>query len=1494
MGGLVVSGVEPIVGDLHTTSLVIDWSSDMKPDPSHDSREVHQPISYGQRGLWVLDQSIGTSRAYNMSTAVRMKGHLDFSVFRMALSAVVAKHKSLRSSFVTVDGTPRQLFHEPETVDIRVVDIADLASDQQATRLAEEARSEADAPFVLAQPPLFRFKLVRIGLNDQVFFYTLHHIIYDASSHGVFSRDLSAFYSKFLAGDRSYSEDVIILKSRPSDDSQFIDAGDRRLAYWRKALRDVPERLILPSKPLSGFREMELERPAGTYRVTLDHGKMRTLKQFCRCQGVTQFMALLSALYILLARYTGQEDIVVGAHLSGRSHPALESSIGLSTNLVLCRQVFQETLTVREFLAKVRQTALEAVTNQLPLELLIERSIFRSTSRWAPCQVVFGLVKPPDLEFSLKGLTLEEIDINTLPSFARYELEVQALQKREALELSWRYDRFEFEDRIVAQMANGHIHLLETMIASGEERLTNLSVISTNGLSEVKVWEASHSAEPIRSAVEFFEAAASRQAESIAITCGERSLRYEDAASRVGMLAGRLMAVGVRRGEVVGVALPRSVDTALVPLALWKIGAVYLPLDAGMPPARLHAITTQTPLTCIVTTKQLAYQLPTVQKRVLLDDSEPQPGSAEHCDLTRMRLAPADAAYIIFTSGSSGQPKGVVVEHQSLSAFFKGILTTLPLGPDDRHVAVTSTTFDISIQELILPLCCGSSVVVAKEAEIENPRELLRLIEVSQATSIQATPTYWKSLLEDGASEHLAAVRLIAGGESLSKDLARRLCRAGREVWNLYGPTETTIWATAHKVGQADLDDEAPTSVSIGTPLPGYSVYVLDKNRRRVPPGIVGEIYIGGDGVARGYSQQSALTSERFVTVPGLTDGRATERLYRTGDMARWRDDGMLIFLGRSDRQVKLRGYRIELEEIETVLRRHEEVRDAAVTIRQEGENSRIAAYVLRQLPSADTVARTTWRRVWDAVYSPANAQSSSEFAGWISSYTGAPIPQVEMEESYQETVRHIKTLNPSDVLEIGCGSGLFAKLIAPECRSYLGIDFSSFAIDHARRSVPVNNRHVRFKQAQAHETSFLEDCSLDLVILNSVIQYFPDSQYLSGVLEEAVRVTRPGGHIFVGDIRDLRLLEAFHASVEIQRSGSRVSVRDLRRRITRAMNEELELLVAPRFFQGFSIRSPRVAHASVFPKTGRFKNELNQFRYNVILAIGDKQYLKPPSEWVSWDAAGEWERSARHLLFSRSDIAIGIENVPLMQSAGVLSVVQRMRVLPPEAGVQDVLNSAPMSVGDYPVKFHHLSESVHWVPKDEPHIYDVVLRPQYIAESTETTLNEHFAPEQFARTPTHSGKTPLDNADFVRRLQTFARTHLPHYMVPPKIAVLSAWPLTANGKLDYIALPDIKASAADAIATETLSPYAELICRVLTEVLELGEVSSRDNFFDLGGDSLSATRLISQLADMTGIRLSFRDVFNADTVDDLAALLQSRCDSNLRISRGTRSRGAL
>ncbi|MFC4564151.1 amino acid adenylation domain-containing protein [Nocardiopsis mangrovi] len=983
-----------------------------------------------------------------------------------------------------------------------------------------------------------------------------------------------------------------------------------------------------------------------------------------------------------------------------------------------------------------------------------------------------------------------------------------------------------------------------------------------------------------------------------AVVRGDERLTYAELNARANQLAHRLVERGCRRGDAVAIALPRSTDLVTAVLAVLKAGACYVPLDLRQPDARLRLVLAETGAHTVVTDAAAARHPAAEGRDVLAIDGpwhEADPGAPP------VDVDPDDLAYVMYTSGSTGRPKGIGVPHRAVAALAADRRWR---GGGHRRVLLHSPhSFDAATYELWTPLLGGGTAVIAPPGDL-GPAELRRTITEGGATAAFVTSALF-DVIADELPDCFAGMREVwTGGDRVAPRSCRRVLDhcPGLRVVNVYGPTETTTFALSHPVHGPGLGDTVP----IGRPMDDTRAHVLDRHLCPVPDGVAGELYLAGGGLARGYLRAPGLTAERFVADPFGPPGT---RMYRTGDVVRRGADGETEFLGRVDDQVKIRGFRIEPGEVEAALREHPGVAHAAVTVREDRPGDRqLVGYIV----AADTGEHdggdahvhqvTEWQRIYDGLYGPApdgpaagpdapRAPFGADFTGWNSSYDGRPIPADHMHEWRDATVDRIRELRPRRVLEIGVGTGLLLARLAPDCEEYWGTDFSAPAIDALRRNVdrtPGLAGRVHLRVGAADDTAGLPAGRFDTIVVNSVVQYFPNGGYLTDVLRRAAGLLAPGGAIFVGDVRDLRLSRLFHTETTLRRADPVDGAAALRTAVERHIAAEQELMVDPCYFAALAAVVPGLTGADVRVKRGRRHNEMSQYRYDAVLRTAAQGPPGPAPLDLVWGADVTGPGHLADLLAERPAPHIRLVGVP---NARVAPAAAAWRALH-EEGDADLARTA-------------LERPAPGVPDPED-LYEAARRTGHRTVATwagtpDGSLDVHFLdpregpdtpPASLYRPPGGAGTDPARHTNsphlsrqagaLLARVRTHLAERLPDHMVPRHIMALERLPLTRNGKVDRAALPAPRSGAvADGRAPRT--PMEERLCALFAEILGAPSVTIDDDFFDLGGHSLSATRLASRIRTALGIELPVRAVFEAPRVADLVHRLG-----------GTAARGAL
>ncbi|HEU0298359.1 MAG TPA: amino acid adenylation domain-containing protein, partial [Longimicrobium sp.] len=905
------------------------------PPVARADRAAPLALSFAQQRLWFLDRLEPGSPLYNVPAALRLAGEVDGPALARALGEIVRRHEPLRTTFAGEGAAARQVVAPaPDDFALPFENLSARADPRgDALRRAQE---EAEAPFDLARGPLFRARLLRVAPDEHVLLLTLHHAVSDGWSTGVLFRELSALYAAFAEGRPSpLPEPPVQYADFAAWQRQALsgDALEAQLAYWKARLADAPAVLALPT---DHPRPAARTRRGGCERLQLPLEVTRAVKAAGRREGATLFMTLLAAWQALLARHAGQDDVVVGTPVAGRTRAEIEGLIGFFANTLALRAELADDPSFRELLARTRRAALDAWTHQdVPFEQVVDAvRPERSLDHTPLFQAFLVLQDEEDRVPALPGLRVERLPVEQRT--VKFELSLAATDGADGLALALWYDAELREPSTVRRMLDQLALLLAAAAAEPERRLSQLPLLGEGERARIAEWQAGP---PLPPAIDPFPAQwSARVAEAPdaeALVHGATTLTRAELDGRANRLARQLRRLGVGPEVRVAVALERTPELVATLLAVLKAGGAYVPMEPHFPAERIASVLADAGARVLVAAAPLVARVavPEGCRALAIDDPLVRAAvDGESPEQVRIDVHPESLAHVVYTSGSTGRPKGVMVRHGALAAFTAWMRERFPLRPGERVLGGTSVSFDVHVAEVHFALAAGAPLLLVDDA--------LAVAELSAGAGVAQA-----SMVPTAARELLALGRLPAGvrrmnlaGEALSADLARALFAAGvAEVHNLYGPTEDTTYAT-HAVC-------APGGpVTIGRPLAGRRAYVLDGALRPVPAGMVGGLYLAGCGVARGYLGRPGLTAERFLPDPFGAPG---ERMYASGDRARWLANGELEYLGRADLQLKVRGFRIEPGEIESVLRAHPSVADAVADVRGDGVERRLAAWVV-------------------------------------------------------------------------------------------------------------------------------------------------------------------------------------------------------------------------------------------------------------------------------------------------------------------------------------------------------------------------------------------------------------------------------------------------------------------------------------------------------------------------------------------------------------------
>lgn len=1468
------------------------------------------PLSFAQQRLWFLDQLVPNSPAYNVVMAFHLSGRLDAGIMEQCINEIVKRHESLRTTFPSANGQPCQVIAPALNLELPVVDLTKYPDSEKESKFQEMARAESGYVFDLSQGPLLRACLYRLGGEKHILLLNIHHIIIDGWSMGIFFKELTVLYQAFSKGKPSPFPEIPIQYADFSLwQRQWLqgDVLESQLAYWREKLGKEQTVLELATDrtrpPVQTFR-------GGSLKFQLPSSLSRSIKTVSEQENATLFMVLITALKILLHRYTGQNDIVVGTPIANRNKVEIENLIGFFVNTLVLKTDLSGNPSFTELLGRVREVSNGAYMHQdVPFEVLVdELQPERNMSQNPLFQVCFVLQNIPveknsnipELDFSFeKG---EEIRNGT----SKFDLWIQVIEKDDILNMDVEYNSDIFNESTIIRMLESYKTLLQGIVSNVHQRISDLPIMTDEEQHKLLVeWNATATNYSKKDMClhEIIESQAASTPNAPAVIFEDEQLTYAELNQRSNQLANYLSKMGVGAEILVGICMERSIEMVVGLLGILKAGGAYVPLDPTYPYERVAFMMEDSDPLLLLTQQRLLSTLPEHRAKTICVDSDWTVIGQESGQLRGSSVTSENLAYMIYTSGSTGKPKGAMNTHRGIVNRLLWMQEQYRINETDRVMQKTPFSFDVSVWEFFWPLMTGACMVVARPEGHKDTTYLARLIKKEKITTMHFVPSMLQVFLEEKEIEGCDTLkRVVCSGEALSFSIQERFfSRLEAELHNLYGPTEAAVDVTYW----ACRKDSEQRIVPIGRPVANTQIYILDQNLEPVPIGVPGELHIGGVQLARGYHKRPELTAEKFIPDPFSKDSKA--RLYKTGDLARYMPDGNIEYLGRIDFQVKLRGFRIELGEIEAVLEGHPSVQKAAVIV-HEPENlsghKQLAAYVIPDEQAAEKaksvsgeelsrVQVTEWQNVFDKAYTD-DQEMDADFniSSWNSSYTGLPLLAEEMREWVDSTVERILDLQPRKAIEIGCGTGLLLSRIAPYCEDYLGTDFSTTALDYINQRLLTGRKelsNVKLLKRNADDFSGIEGQNFDVIILNSVVQYFPDIKYLTTILKKSVQLITDTGAVFIGDVRSLPLLETFHTDVEFEKAPDSLTVEQLKHRARKRVGQEQELAVDPEFFIALQKELPAISHVEVKLKHGTYHNELTRYRYDVVLHVGKKVQFLEENSWLDWQKDKVDVNKLYQLLTENGQDILGITNVP---NARLEFVNRRLALLSEEncpgtvGELKQLLRQDNEITGIDPEDWWKLGDElgytvdIAWMDGATDGSYEVLLKRKSLSKETggTTLVTACPCPGKSYRIKDCYANNPLLNrltSQLVPELRSYLKEKLPDHMIPSTFMVIKEMPVNSNGKLDRKVLPlpvqEVPEMEENYVAPRTT--VEKILAEVWAEILGLNQVGIKNSFFELGGDSIHSIQVVARVR-QRGIQITPQQILQYRTIADLAEVI--------------------
>ena len=1208
--------------------------------------------------------------------------------------------------------------------------------------------------------------------------------------------------------------------------------------------------------------------------VVISDNLISDLKTYCTNHALDLESLLLAAWAVLIANYSDRDDVTIGVRITSGGETR-------DTALLPMRLTIGALATLPE-LAAITSSRRGEITENSAVSLVNLRN-------WANV--------PAELAFFESACVFAECDATGSVDYDDVPLILRA-KSGESGDLTLDYNSERFDAEFINRLAQHFSTLLESALTNpGDAALSLPFMPQSEFRNTVDAWNDTEQDLPSHLCLhELFEIQVKKNPQATAVIFDEAEVSYEELDRRANQLAHYLISLGAGPEVLVGLSARRSVEMIIGILGILKAGAAYVPVDPNYPKNRMAFMFDDANVSILVAQTGTVDDVNVDARQVVLNDPD-APFLKESIDRPVTNVTSNNLGYVIYTSGSTGLPKGIALRHSGVVNNLLDLNCRAEVASGDKILCVSSLSFDMCVYETLGALAAGATIVMPDPAGINDPRHWAELIVKYQISVWNSAPALLEMLVAYTSGQPALfpdSIRVaILGGDWVPLTLPKLLRDVAGDVRVIVlgGATELSVHSTYFEVHDID---PAWKSIPYGKPMSNQTAYILDSRLQPVPIGVAGELHLGGAGLARGYLNRKELTDERFISSPF---GSGDERIYKTGDLARFGSDGTIELLGRMDFQVKIRGHRIELGEIQTNLNRCRGVLDSVVTAKEiiPGEKTLIA-YVVpdteitdREDSGKDMIEQ--WQKIYDETYvqpSPRDDETLND-VGWTSSYTGDLITEAESREIVEGTVADFLSLGAKSVLELGCGTGMLSIRIAPHCDRYVASDLSSAVVERLRPQF-AHLPQVELLHREADNFEGIEAHSFDAVIMNSVSQHFPDLEYFLRVVTGAMRAVKPGGYVFLGDMFNKALLESFHSSVQYFKAPESLEKRELKERIRHQLRHETQLFIDPQLLHNIAERCGRVSRLLVQLKRGSHHNEITRFRYNAILCL-DRKF-----EGDGDDAGNSFEYDGRGIIAIREQIedlqspclvVTDILNSRLFEESAIRDWFENSDDSSTVGQFGAALKTSKTDVALDPEAIRSLAEEyglevrINWPMSSAPFRYDASFSktPQLNGNPLPSPAGEDDLTElpvetwrQFATEPL---KSQLDN-QLIPQLRKELGKQLPCYMVPTTFVLLDSFPLTPNGKLDRRALPVPEQSAAVASAEFALpeNELEEVISGIWMEALGAKHIGTNDNFFELGGHSITATQIVSRLNELFGVKLPLSSIFDASTIAGHAAVL--------------------
>lgn len=1470
------------------------------------SNVSNAPLSFTQERLWFVYSLDPESSAYNIPILLKFKGALNVQMLEKSIDEIIKHHASLRTNFKNIEGQPVQIISPDTRFELTKIDLRNAGENSKQEEAQNLIQKEVDKPFDLANDLLFRASLISLKENEHLLIINIQHIIFDGWSIDIFFNELSKRYESYVIG-----KDL----SLPKSEIQYTDYAiwqrnylkgkqyKKLLEYWKSQLADAPSVISLP---VDHPRPKIQTYKGKTKSLKLPPDLYTGLKDLSIREGVTLYMTLLAVFKVFLYRYTAQEDFTVGTFIASRNRIEIENLIGFFANTLVMRTDIGDNPTFTEFLKRVREVSLGAHANQdMPFERLVAELQQQRNFSYNPLfQVMFDLQNE-------QVAKIENLEINSLPvhhSSSKFDLSLVYDELKEGLIANIEFNTDIFDESTIDRMLKHLQTLLENIVKNPEFKISEYSLVDEKD-TDIKLISKVNDTDKIFPENDLihtlFEEQVKKTPDADALFYEDNKISYKELNEKANQLARYFRKSGMKEGSLVGIYIDRSIDMTIGMLGVIKAGGAYVPLDPAYPKDRISYMLKDSNAEILLTQEKFIDGLPEINSKIVLIDSDREKIYSEDTDNLSVNISPEDVFNVIYTSGSTAKPKGVLNIHKSALNRFSWMWDKYPFEKNEICCQKTALSFVDSIWEIFGPLLKGITNVIIPDEVLKDPPLFAETLSKKNVTRIVLVPSLLNAMLEsiDNIKNKIPKLKYwFTSGEALAKELAQKFEEVfdDRLLINLYGSSEVAADVTYYEV----KNSKSLACIPIGKPIANTRIYILDKNLKQVPVGVVGELYVSGNNLSKGYLNQPDMTKEKFIQNP-FEKNKA--QMYKTGDLARYLPDGNIEYKGRVDQQVKIRGYRIELQEIETVLKENPGVADCIADVREfKDGDKRLVAYVIPDYSKFNSVREkiseiseefsSQWKTVWEDTYKQSSAEDKTfNTIGWNSSYTGKPIPEEEMKVWLESTTERIIKLEPKRVLEIGVGTGMLLFRIASHSEKYVGTDISPESIKYLNEQLSKPEYtlpNVKLLEKKADDFSGFEENSFDTVIINSVVQYFPGIEYLYKVLEGAVKLVVPGGSIFIGDVRNFPLLEAFHTSVQLHHSDPSMTIEELKSRIEKNIENEKELVIDPVFFNDLKFSLKKIGYAEIEPKRGFSDNEVSAYRYDVTLHL-EKEIETNAKYNLDWKKRKLKIENIKQILLEERPASLLIRNIPNERIAKDVKAAELLAY--PEEFVntgelKEKISKLNFDLAEQPENFWRLENEIPYkvnvslLNSGKEGTFEVLFESKdqntilnkngsYSAYDSATSDKKMKQLSQYSNNPIQQ---EIANT-LIPELRNIIRDKLPEYMIPSSFVLLDKFPLTPSGKLNRRALP-VPEQKSFSKENKYVEPKDELelkLAAIWEKILDTKPIGIHDNFFELGGHSLMAVRLFTEIEKVFDKKLPLASLYKAQTIEALANLIR-------------------